>query len=363
LIEQARRGSIRAASRLISLLEDDPTHLAELFDRPEDWPAPRLVVGITGPPGVGKSRLIDGLIAAWRIHRPERRLGVIAVDPSSPYSGGAVLGDRVRMMDHAADDKVFIRSLGSRGHLGGLSLGTRAAVRIMGLAGCDVVLVETVGVGQGEVEVAGVADVVCVVLAPGLGDGVQMLKAGLMETADVFVINKADLPGADRLRAELDLALAGSPDSPEERPAVFQISAARREGMDELVRHIEHRAADRAAQPAARRFDSIRRDIRDAIRESARRLLEAELAAMTGDDNQDEMVDRVLNRRATVADIAGELIRRAADRADGRVVPSGRTSPGPCPTPPPLARDPRCPALDRAGAAGLSEADPPRNLS
>ena len=121
-------------------------------------------------------------------------MGVIAVDPSSPFSGGAILGDRVRMMEHATDDKVFIRSLGSRGHLGGLTLGTRGAVRIMGLAGFDVVLLKTVGVGQAEIEVAGLADVVCVVLAPGVGDGVQMLKAGLLETADVFVVNKADRP-------------------------------------------------------------------------------------------------------------------------------------------------------------------------
>ena len=166
------------------------------------------MVGFTGPPGVGKSRLVNGVIGVCRQRRPEARVGVIAVDPSSPISGGAILGDRVRMMQYATDDKVFIRSLGSRGHLGGLTLGSRGAVRIMGLVGCDVVLIETVGVGQGEVEVAGLADVVCVVLAPGLGDSVQMLKAGLLETADVFVVNKADRPGAVGLCTLLSGVLA-----------------------------------------------------------------------------------------------------------------------------------------------------------
>ncbi len=310
LVEQARRGSIRAASRLISRLEDDPPRLATLFDRPEDWPAPRLVVGITGPPGVGKSRLVNGLIGVWRMRHPEQRMGVIAVDPSSPFSGGAILGDRVRMMRHSTDDQVFIRSLGSRGHLGGLTLGTRAAVRIMGLAGCDVVLLETVGVGQGEVEVAGLADVVCVVLAPGLGDSVQMLKAGLLETGDVFVVNKADRPGTDRLCAELGgvLALASRP--PDDRPAIFRTSAARREGLDDLVAGIERLAARQAAPTGDRRLESVRRDVRDAIRESARRLLEAELAPAP----DDAAVDRVLNRQADVADVARELLRKASDK-------------------------------------------------
>ncbi|MGP0063888.1 MAG: ArgK/MeaB family GTPase [Isosphaeraceae bacterium] len=305
LVDRARRGSIRAASRLISLLEDDPTLLTTLFDRPEDWPAPRLVVGITGPPGVGKSRLVDGLIGVWRKQHPETRVGVIAVDPSSPFSGGAILGDRVRMMEHATDDKVFIRSLGSRGHLGGLTLGTRGAVRIMGLAGFDVVLLETVGVGQGEIEVAGLADVVCVVLAPGVGDGVQMLKAGLLETADVFVVNKADRPGADRLCAELGGVLAMSPGSPEDRRTIFRTSAARREGLDELVAGIERIAANRADPTAERRLESVRRDVRDAIRESARRRLEAELAGAP----DDATVDRVLAGRSTVADVARELLQ------------------------------------------------------
>ncbi|MCX5658759.1 MAG: methylmalonyl Co-A mutase-associated GTPase MeaB [Planctomycetota bacterium] len=205
--------AIRSAAQLISIVEDAPERLPELIQaisRLAEASRPRharLLLGVTGAPGSGKSTLVDAMVAECRTRFPERRVGVVAVDPSSPFTGGAVLGDRVRMMRHATDPKVFVRSMASRGHLGGLTLGVRGAIHVLGLLGCDVVFIETVGVGQSEVEIAGVADLVLLVLAPGQGDSVQLLKAGLMEIGDVFVVNKADKPEAAKVHAEVLAAL------------------------------------------------------------------------------------------------------------------------------------------------------------
>jgi LAO/AO transport system kinase len=265
LVSAARSGGplgLRAAARLMSVMTDEPQRLAELLAGSRDWPQPRLVLGITGAPGSGKSTLTDHLAIDYRLRYPDSKLGIVAVDPSSPFTGGALLGDRVRMMRHSTDPNVFIRSLASRGHLGGLALGAKGVVRVMGLIGCDVVIVETVGVGQSEVEIAKNADMVIVVLAPGQGDSVQMLKAGLMEAGDMFVINKADRPEAAQLYqqllstlqtshlAQLDLANASiavgchsestSP-SPEYRgggldvPPVLLTSATNHEGLSALA--------------------------------------------------------------------------------------------------------------------------------
>ena len=176
LVADARTGgpcSLRAAARLMSVMTDQPQRLAEMLGGSRNWRQPRLVLGITGAPGSGKSTLVDHLAAAYRSRYPDRRLGIVAVDPSSPFTGGALLGDRVRMMRHATDPGVFIRSLASRGRLGGLALGAKGVVRVMGPIGCDVVIVETVGVGQSEIEIAQNADVTVVVLAPGQGDSIQ----------------------------------------------------------------------------------------------------------------------------------------------------------------------------------------------
>src|SRR5689334_5305198 len=195
------------------------------------------VIGLTGSPGVGKSTTTTALVGAFR----ERglRVGVLAVDPSSPFSGGALLGDRVRMQDHALDPEVYIRSMASRGHLGGLSFTTPQAIRVLDAAGCDVVLVETVGVGQSEVEIAGLADTSVVLLAPGMGDGIQAAKAGILEIGDVFVVNKADRDGADQLRRELRsmLALAERPEGAW-KPPIVKTVAAKQEGLDEVVEEI-----------------------------------------------------------------------------------------------------------------------------
>jgi LAO/AO transport system kinase len=195
LVDAARAGAPRAVARLISLVEDGHPALREVMAVLAPHTGRAHIFGITGSPGVGKSTITNALVSALRARG--QRVGILAVDPSSPFSGGALLGDRIRMQDHALDPGVYIRSMASRGHLGGLSWTTPQALRVLDAAGCDVVVVETVGVGQSEVEVAGLADTTLVLLAPGMGDGIQAAKAGILEIGDIFVVNKSDREGAD----------------------------------------------------------------------------------------------------------------------------------------------------------------------
>ena len=243
LVARARAGEARAVARLISLVEDASPALREVMAALTPLSGHAVVVGLTGSPGVGKSTTTNALVAAYR--RAGRRVGVLAVDPSSPFSGGALLGDRVRMQDHATDADVYIRSMASRGHLGGLSWATPQALRVLDAAGCDVVLVETVGVGQSEVEVAGLADTTVVLLAPGMGDAIQAAKAGILEIGDVYVVNKADRDGADSTVRELGHMLShGERRQPGDwRPPIVKTVASRGEGLDDVVEALDkHRA-------------------------------------------------------------------------------------------------------------------------
>jgi LAO/AO transport system kinase len=242
LVERARAGEARAVARLISLVEDESPLLREVMAALAPHTGNAQVIGITGSPGVGKSTSTNALVAELR--RNGKRVGVLAVDPSSPFSGGALLGDRVRMQDHATDRDVYIRSMASRGHLGGLSWSTPQALRVLDAAGCDVILIETVGVGQSEVEIAGLADTTLVLLAPGMGDGIQAAKAGILEIGDLYVVNKADRDGADQVRRDLRAMLALAQDAEGSwKPPIVKTVAQRAEGLDEVVAEIgRHRA-------------------------------------------------------------------------------------------------------------------------
>jgi len=242
LVERAAAGDPRAVARLISLVENASPALREVMAALVPRTGRARIVGLTGSPGVGKSTTTSALVAAFR--GQDRRVGVLAIDPSSPFSGGALLGDRVRMQEHACDPGVYIRSMASRGHLGGLSWATPQALRVLEAAGCGVVLVETVGVGQAEVEVASRADTTVVLLAPGMGDAIQAAKAGILEIADVFVVNKADRDGARETARDLNGMLSqGARREPGDwRPPIVLTVAARGEGMEELVEALEKHA-------------------------------------------------------------------------------------------------------------------------
>jgi len=314
---------VRAAARLMSALTDEPTRIAELFQAAAqeiegadveaeglaDRLSPGLLLGVTGAPGAGKSTLVDALLTEYRQRHPQRRVGVVAVDPSSPFTGGAVLGDRVRMMRHATDPQVFIRSLASRGHLGGLALGVKGVVRVMALTGCELALLETVGVGQSEVEVARVADLVIVVLAPGQGDSIQMLKAGLLEIADLLVINKADRPEAARLHSEVlaSVSLASKP------PRVLMLCAQNGEGLPELLSALEELAAASHDHWRERRRRALALDVREAVLEAARAQLERRLQA---ESPAEADLRRVLRGEASIPELAAALVARTASESE-----------------------------------------------
>ena len=256
-------------ARLISLVEDASPALREVAAALSPHTGHAQVLGLTGSPGVGKSTSTTAIVRALRA--AGKRVGVLAVDPSSPFSGGALLGDRVRMQDHAGDSGVYIRSMASRGHLGGLAWATPQALRVLDAAGCDVVLIETVGVGQSEVEIASLADTTLVLLAPGMGDGIQAAKAGILEVADVFVVNKADRDGADQTVRDLRymLSLGGRhSEAGHWRPPICKTVASREKdnGIDEVLAKVEeHRewlessgeGHRRRAERAAREIEAI----------------------------------------------------------------------------------------------------------
>ena len=262
LVAAARAGEPRAVARLVSLVEDESPLLREVSAALAPYTGRARVLGITGAPGVGKSTSTSALVRAFR--DAGRRVGVLAVDPSSPFSGGALLGDRVRMSDHAADPGVFIRSMAARGHLGGLAWSTPQAIRVLDAAGYDVVLVETVGVGQSEVDIAAQADSTVVLLAPGMGDGIQAAKAGILEIGDVYVVNKADRDGAEQVRRDLRSMLAlAERDEDAWRAPVLATSARSGAGVAQVVDSLDahHAWLQETGELARRRERRARAEI------------------------------------------------------------------------------------------------------
>jgi LAO/AO transport system kinase len=305
LVALARAGQPRAVGRLLSLVEDDSPSLRETMAALAPHCGQAHFVGVTGAPGVGKSTATAALVTVLRA--AGRRVAVLAVDPSSPFSGGAFLGDRVRMSEHVTDPGVFIRSMASRGHLGGLARSTPQALRVLDAAGFDVILIETVGVGQSEVEVARAADTTVVLVAPGTGDGIQLAKAGILEIGDVYVVNKSDREGSAALQRELSsmLALAERPPGSWE-PPVLAATATLGEGIPAVLERLGAHLA-RAKDSGALQQRRLRR-ARDEVESIALTSLRRRWASAAGGHRLDALAVHVLSGQLDPYAAAEELV-------------------------------------------------------
>jgi LAO/AO transport system kinase len=293
------KGEIRAAARLMREIDDGLPRALDTLKLLYSHVYKAQIWGITGSPGVGKSTLTDALVT--RLRDEGKTVGVVAVDPTSPFSGGAILGDRVRMQRHATDEGVFIRSLATRGHFGGITASTRGVVTVMAAMGKDVVIIETVGVGQDEVDVVAAADTTLVVTVPGMGDDVQAIKAGILEVGDVFVVNKADRSGVEATASQLESMLAMERDAPRHagwKPPVVQTIASQGKGLDDLLQAIDgHRKVligDDGKLLAQRRRERARMEVMDILQARTLRMLEERLEK---DGSLEQMADAIADGR------------------------------------------------------------------
>ena len=315
LAERVIAGDPRGIARAISLIEDESPAGADLVRELYPRTGRAYLVGVTGPPGAGKSTLVDRMTSELR--KAGQTIGIVAVDPTSPFSGGAILGDRVRMAAHFGDEGVFIRSMATRGHLGGLARATSDVALVLDAAGKDVVIIETVGVGQDEVDIVRTADVSMVVLVPGTGDEVQALKAGIMEIADIFVVNKADRDGADRLAQSVAAMLTLQTFQPDDwRPPILKTEATTGAGVPEVIAAVDRFRAHSEAERASRRRSRQEHRLRDLLSHRFLQLAEREVAPR----EFQRLVDGIAARRIDPYSAANELINRVrgAGSAEGR---------------------------------------------
>jgi GTPase len=324
LVDRAAGGDLRALARLVTLIENGSPQLRPIMRALAPRTGGARVIGLTGAPGVGKSTLTGALVQAYRRH--SQRVGVIAVDPSSPFTGGALLGDRIRMQDHATDEGVFIRSMASRGHLGGLAAATPQALRVLDAAGFDLVLIETVGVGQAELEIASLADTTVVLVAPGMGDAIQAAKAGILEVADVFAVNKADRPQAQQTVRDLRNMIAlghqgtqpdgepGHPDRPGWKTPIVSTVATTGEGIGELAGKIDAHwswlssSGERERRRLARAREEVAAIAVGALRRQMRRLPEG--------NGLDELAGRVAHGEMDPYTAADQLVGSLVTQED-----------------------------------------------
>ena len=308
-IERALAGDARALARLVSLVENGAPELRPVMKALAPLTGGARAIGLTGAPGVGKSTMTTALVSAYR--ERDLRVGVLAVDPTSPFTGGALLGDRVRMQDHATDPGVFIRSMASRGHLGGLAAATPQALRVLDAAGFGAVLVETVGVGQAEVEVASLADTTLVLVAPGTGDAVQAAKAGILEVGDIFVVNKCDNPGAQETVRNLRTMIAMAARDPGDwKPPIVMTTATAGEGITDLVAALDAHGSwlDSSGERDRRR----RARAREEVAAIAVATLRQRMGGLPGDSRLDELAARVAAGELDPYSAADELVATAS---------------------------------------------------
>jgi LAO/AO transport system kinase len=306
LLDNFFKGDVRALSRIITLVENRSPESLELMQRLFPQAGKAQVLGLTGSPGSGKSTLVDRLATAYR--KKGNNLAVIAVDPSSPFTGGAILGDRIRMQTPGTDPGVYIRSMATRGHLGGLATATADVATVLDAAGKNPIIVETVGVGQDEIDIVKLADISIVVLVPGMGDDIQALKAGIMEIGDIFVINKCDRPGVDKMeRAILAmLSLAHRPDG--WQPIIVKTVATEGQGIDELIEAVQQCQTFLQNSPARleKKKDAARQRLITLLQE---RLLKTTVEKALPDGKFDSIVEQIANRQQDPYSVVDEIIR------------------------------------------------------
>ncbi|MBE3586378.1 methylmalonyl Co-A mutase-associated GTPase MeaB [Desulfofundulus thermocisternus] len=304
LVGKMLQGDRRSTARIITLIENDAPEKREILKQIYPYTGRAHVVGITGSPGAGKSSLVDELTR--EIRGEGLKVGIIAVDPTSPFSGGALLGDRIRMQEHATDRGVFIRSMGTRGNLGGLAEATRDAIRVLDAFGCEVILVETVGVGQSELDIMHHADTTLVVLTPQAGDHIQTIKAGIMEIADIFVINKADLDGTGKMVTDIEAMLDMSTPASGWRPPVLTTIALDHRGIPELWATIKEHRAWRKDNRVETTKEKVRRELAEIIQHQLTHLINRDL-----DRHYQNLIERVAARQLDPYSAAMEVIKKS----------------------------------------------------